>query len=63
MKTDNYIKQYYTVYIAEEDKTFVMSELSKNGIVIELEVVGFHFGEPGKDSFSYIGNLKAEFNY
>lgn len=56
-------KNYYTTYHAAEDKTFIMCECWEDENIISVEVVGFHFGEPDKYSFDFIGKCKAEFDF
>lgn len=58
-----YNKNYYTTYCASEDKTFIICELCKNDTYISVEVVGFHYGEPDKNSFDFIGKCKATFDF
>lgn len=57
----NYERKYYTVYQTSEDITFIMCEESDGEEILYVEVVGFHYGEPDKYSFDYIGKRKAEF--
>lgn len=56
-----YEKKYYTVYCRSEDKTFIMCDFWRDDELISVEVVGFHYGEPTKESFRFIGKYKATF--
>lgn len=58
------IHEKYTLYAPEGDITFIMQDTYVCGEYKSTEVIGFHYGEPGKNSIEWFsGKLKAEFDW
>ena len=55
-------QEKFTVYAMEGDMTFIMQETYEDGDLKCTECVGWHYGEPDKDSIeSFSGSMKAIF--
>jgi hypothetical protein len=52
----------YTLYAPDGDITFIMQDTYIGENLKSTEVIGFHYGEPNKDSINiYSGKRKAEY--